>query len=122
MNRKIIAIFVIIFISIILSLSFFKNVSKKNLPKDDKIPEKSSLLPRLRRGEDESFLMPREDFGQAKRKRKGKKGKKGKKRSSKVVSTIKRAARNSLKKAKSILTNSKRTKRRKNRRTGRKKY
>tara|TARA_B100001142_G_scaffold292967_1_gene312184 strand:- start:17 stop:583 length:567 start_codon:yes stop_codon:yes gene_type:complete len=42
MNKKIIAIFVTIFISIILSLSFFKNVSKKNLPKDDKMPEKSS--------------------------------------------------------------------------------
>jgi len=86
-----------------------------------KIPEKSSQLPRLRRGEDESFLMPREDFGYAKRKRKGKRGKKGKKRSSKAVSTIKRAARNSLKKAQNVLSNSKRTKRRKNKRTGRKK-
>ena len=81
-----------------------------------KIPEKSSLLPRLRRGEDESFLMPREDFGYAKRKRKGKRGKKGrKKRSSKTVSTIKRAARNSLKKAKSILTNKRKNRRRTNR-------
>lgn len=83
-----------------------------------KIPEKSSLLPRLRRGEDESFLMPREDYGYAKKKRKGKKGKK---RTSKAVSTIKRAARNSLKKAQNVLSNSKRTKRRKNKRTGRKK-
>ncbi len=86
-----------------------------------KIPEKSSLLPRLRRGEDQSFLMPREDFGYAKKKRKGKKGKKRKKRSSKAVSTIKRAARNSLKKAQNILSNSKRIKRRNNKRTGRKK-
>lgn len=86
-----------------------------------KIPEKSSLLPRLRRGEDESFLMPREDYGYAKKKRKRKRGKKDKKRSSKAVSTIKRAARNSLKKAQNVISNSKRTKRRKNKRTGRKK-
>lgn len=98
------------------------NVRTKKLKRTlSKIPEKSSLLPLLRKGEDESFLMPREDFGYAKRKRKGKRGKKGKKkRSSKTVSTIKRAARNSLKKAKSILTN-KRKNRRKNKKTGRKK-
>ena len=42
MNKKLIAIFVIIFILIILSLSLFKKDNKKNLPKDDKIPEKSS--------------------------------------------------------------------------------
>ena len=42
MNKKLIAILVIIFILIISSLSFFKNDSKKNLPKDDKILEKNS--------------------------------------------------------------------------------
>jgi len=42
MNKKLIAIFVIIFILIILSLSLFKKDNKKNLPKDDKILEKSS--------------------------------------------------------------------------------
>ena len=42
MNKKLIAIFVIIFILIILSLSIFKKDNKKNLPKDDKILEKSS--------------------------------------------------------------------------------
>lgn len=87
-----------------------KPMIKKKLKRTlSKIPEKSSQLPRLRRGEDESFLMPREDFGRAKKKRKGKRGKK---RSSKAVSTIKRAARNSLKKAKSILTNKKKNRRR----------
>ena len=43
MNKKLIAIFVIVFILIILSLSLFKKDNKKNLPKDEKILEKSSF-------------------------------------------------------------------------------
>ena len=42
MYKKIITVFVIIFVLFVLYLSFFKSVSKKNLPKEDKILEKSS--------------------------------------------------------------------------------
>ena len=76
---------------------------KKKLKRTlSKIPESNPLLPRLRRGDDDSFIMPREDYGFAKRSKK--KHKKGK-RSTKVASTIKRAAKNSLKKARNVLSN-----------------
>lgn len=76
-----------------------------------KIPESNALLPRLRRGESESFIMPREGAIRKYRKKRPKTKKYKKDRTtSKVVSTIKRATKNSLKKINNVLSINKRNK------------